>query len=493
MLFIESKTLACRVDEAARLRLLDELQTSGFTPLIRSTRRRAFELLCAPRAGEQLGELVAEFERHALAARTGAYTPGELFCTEDHVLFLIFNEPERGGINAGIIFDIETGNPLHALDLFCQKIQTCFPPPRATHEDAATDEQNLSAWETQSRPVPQSLARFIAIQDSEVVRVARCREGASERLLAAELLQDRSVRDFLSRAQEARREGYAPRMLKGELSAVHGASLERLTEAGLLQRDVRVSCRQTGHALFDLPSADALALITLSRAKCSLCAAAVADEVVEEVLNPTPLAAHLLSDSAWLANLIYQTVRQLGLPDSEIVAGPASAHGESHLIANVCGDSFLFVIRDGDLSPAFARRIVEAVGATEPTHLAVVVNGQVEELGRIRLYEYVWRRARAGHDFDVMILEGINGVQKELERAFARAVRRALARQLFPLDASLGVSASDFVLARFKLLRPATKPHVLAALPRPAKPQQPDSAPRMLTTDVLPFRAEGTG
>ncbi|MCA1613268.1 MAG: hypothetical protein LC800_03735, partial [Acidobacteria bacterium] len=227
--------------------------------------------------------------------------------------------------------------------------------------------------------------------------------------------------------------------------------VERMFDAGLLEREVRVSCRQSGHALFDLPSPDSLAAITISKAKCSLCAAPVADEVVEETINPTWLAVSLLEDGGWLSNRVYKIVRSLGVPDSEIASGPPSPHGESYMAADVCGNSFLFVTRDGDLTPTFSRRVAETVAATETTHLVVVVTGSSEDEGRLRLYEFAWRRARGGQDLNITLVEGLDRARAEIERAFERALRHELSRRLSTLDAALGFGASTFVLDWFKL------------------------------------------
>lgn len=219
-----------------------------------------------------------------------------------------------------------------------------------------------------------------------------------------------------------------------------------------MQREVRVTCRKSGHALFDLPSPDSLAAITISKAKCSQCAAPVADEVVEETLNPTWLALSLLEDGAWLNHRIYKIIRALGIPDSEIASGPPSSHGESYLAADVCSNSFLFVTKDGDFTPAFCRRVVETVAETEATHLIIVTTGAVEDEGRLRLYEFAWRRARGGRDLDTTFVEGLDAARAEIERAFERAVHRELSHHLFTLDAALGFGASNFVLDWFKLM-----------------------------------------
>jgi hypothetical protein len=463
MLFIQSNTLAVSPDEGERLGLLDSLAAGGHRPLIRAARRRSFELLLAGRGDAAFVErAAAELERrNAVRGRPeggAAYTPGELFGAGDCVLFLVFGEGE--GLSAGVIYSVETAGPLSALERFCRDVREALLKLREVGTASAGDVEGefeeraareFPVWKTRDDTSPRGLARFIAIQPTDFDVAAKCRGGGRELVRACELMEQHPVRLFLRRVQEMRREGYSPRRLFAEASTLNGVSVERLLEAGLLEREVRISCRKSGHALFDLPTPDSLAAITISRAKCSQCAAPVADEVVEETINPTRLAVSLLEDGGWLNNRVYNIVRSLGVPDSEIASGPTSSHGESYLAADVCGNSFLFVTRDGDLTPAFSRRVVETVSETEATHLVAVVNGAVEDEGRMRLYEFAWRRARDGQDLDVSILEGLSDARAEIERAFDRAVHRGLSRRLFPLDSALGLSASNFVRAWFKV------------------------------------------
>jgi hypothetical protein len=292
----------------------------------------------------------------------------------------------------------------------------------------------------------------MAIQPTDFAVAAKLKGGAREFVRASELMEEQTVRSFLRRVQEMRREGYTPRRLFAEAATLRGGvSIERMLEAGLLEREVRVSCRKSGHALFDLPTPDSLAAITISKAKCSLCAAPVADEVIEETINPTWLAVSLLEDGGWLNNRVYKIIRALGVPDSEIATGPPSTHGESYLAADVCGNSYIFVTKDGDLTPACARRVVETVAETEASHLVVITTGAVEDEGRLRLYEFAWRRARGGQDLDTTLVEGLDGARREIEHSFERALHRQLSRHLFSLDPALGFSASNFVLDWFKL------------------------------------------
>jgi hypothetical protein len=512
MLFIQSNSLSHPLDEAARLRLLDALAARGHTPLVRSARRRLFQLLTADFDPAKFSDAptfndpATELERLSAARPVpegAAYTPGELFCAADCVFFVVFNRAAGEELTAGVVYSVATAEPLARLEHFCREVGDALLDAADTGKGATKSETAGDAerdakgegeakvgvetggevgtegevesgsevesegtarerlrWRPRSHDSAHALARFVAAQPTDFAVAAKVRGGARGLVRASELLEDRAVRSFLRRVQELRREGYSPRRLFAEAGG-GVVPVEEMLGAGLLEREVRVSCRKSGHALFDLPSPDSLAAVTISKAKCSLCAAPVADEVVEETINPTRLAVALLENGGWLANRVYKIVRSLGVPESEIATGPAAEHGESYLAANVCGNSFLFAARDGDLTPAFARRAAGTVAETETAHLVVVTTGAVEEEGRLRLYEFAWRRARDGRDLSVTLAEGTAAARAEIERAFEAALRRELTRQLFTLNAALGLSASDFVLDWFKLSsasRDATRP-----------------------------------
>jgi hypothetical protein len=456
MLFIQSNSLTLPTNEAERLRLLDALEAQGFAPLLRSIRRRLLQtLLSGVGKREPAADLSAHFERETAAARADAgeaYTPGELFCHGDCVLALVFR---RDGVEASIVYSVETAEPLATLGRFCENVREALAGLREEGKEEAPSaaRHEPPAWQARAGRASQGLARFIAIQPTEVVLASSAQRGGRQLTRASELLEEPSVRTFLRRVQEMRREGYTPRRLLREAGALAGVSLEKMLDAGLLERDLRVSCRKSGHALFDLPSPDSLAAVTISKARCSQCGAPVADEVIEETFNPTRLAVSLLEDGGWLTNRVYKIIRSLGVPDSEIATGPASPHGESYLAVDVCGGSFLFVTRDGDLTPAFCRRAAETVEETEADHLVVVVTGEAEDEGRMRLYEFAWRRARAGRDLGTVVVEGLGAARAQIERAFQASVRRELARELHTLDAALGFSAGAFVLDWFRLSR----------------------------------------
>jgi hypothetical protein len=103
------------------------------------------------------------------------------------------------------------------------------------------------------------------------------------------------------------------------------------------------------------------------------------------------------------------------------------------------------------LTPACSRRIIETVAETEATHLVAVITGTIEDEGRLRLYEFAWRRARVGQDLDTTLIEGLDKARAQIEASFERVLHRQLSRHLSTLDAALGFSAGNFVLDWFKL------------------------------------------
>ncbi|HEY0407046.1 MAG TPA: hypothetical protein VGC89_15045 [Pyrinomonadaceae bacterium] len=453
MLFLASRVLEHEPNDEERLRLLVKLQERNFVPLVRSTRLSCYrQSLPDENQAEEMERLIASLVN---SEGPSQYVQGELFCFDDHVLFLLFEglASTIKGIRAGIVYERQTAEPLRKLDSFCQTISLCLAnddeQANSVRED---DAMKLTLWRQNGSAIHQGFLRFISRQDTEALSTIVCRENDAERVRAAEALEDDYTRLFLSRAKEAYAEGFPMNPSAGELTAPSEFTANKLLAVGLLRREVLINCRASGHTLFSLPSADALAVMTISHAWCSVCGAAIADEKIEEVFAPTRLASALLEDGAWLVNRLHALLRGFGIPESEIVIEPPAGDGEARMMARVCEEMFLIVMRDGNLTPAFARRAINTKIETDARHLVVVVTGTIHNEGRMSLLNFAKRLERGGSDFEMIIAEGANAAAAELQRAFGRVSQRALAEQLCELDASLGVNVARFINARFQML-----------------------------------------
>ncbi len=451
MLFVESRTAESIVDSSLRLALLERLQERGLVPLIRSIRLHCYEsaLLGAERAAEM---------EQALAAQTSTeedapYVRGDIFCFEDFVLFLIFDDEEgaRQGTRAGIVYEAEMTDARKELDAFCRNVSealTAVGDSRAAGGALETIE-----WQQCG---PDELAGF------ESFAAAREGDGASsgasevthEMARAVEVLEEAGARRLLRRIREAHADGSVPDLL----SSLQGkteteALMRRLASAGLLRREVVISCRQSARSLFRLPTPDALPAITASNAICSECGANIADEKIEELVVPTDVAARLLEDGSWLNSRLRSALVQLGVPEEQIIEGPVSVDGEAYMIVGVCREPFLFVLKDGDVTGAHARHALGKQNETEAPHLVVVATGKIQDEARTRLREHARRRSRSGSLVEVLLIETIETAPVELQQAFARVSNRAVAEELSALDSSLGLSAGQMLATRFQLMR----------------------------------------
>jgi hypothetical protein len=445
MLFLESKTLNCAVNTAARTHLLQALHAGNVVPLIRSTRLRAFEDVLL--GMDHVGEMETTLANSTESTTGEPYVRGDLFSFDDHILFLVFEDDDA--IRAGIIYDANTPEPFRKLDSFCHDV----------HSIVTAQEQQLAMsvpeWQTNAAAMARGFRTFVERQDADSLYTSLRKETMSKRVLAASKLEDESARVFLRTARNAHQEGYAAKLLTGHTESTD-VPIQRLEDAGLVEREVQISCRKTGHALFRLPNPHALAVVTVSDATCSECGAPVADENVEEVIAPTQLASSLLEDGSWLISRLHFLLRELGVPERDIALGPAEGNGYGQLMANICGESFLIVTRDGDLTPAFARWAIDLEIDTEAAHLVIVATGRIHKEAGVLLQNHSRRRVSGGQDFEMIIADDVAAAGRELEQALERVSQRVVAEQLCVLDNSIGFSVSRLVLTKFRLMRRET-------------------------------------
>jgi hypothetical protein len=485
MLFVESKSLDYVVDGATRTSLLENLQEQGFVPLIRAARLHLYEVALGG------AEHTREMER-ALATRAdleaeAPYVRGDLFCVEDYALFLLFGDAAGEGVRAGVVYEGETQEPREKLDAFCRSIREALDAARSngsgahgagngsgattTLSGAATTLSGAATtlsgaplaveWERREARVSDSFRRFSV----ETATPANARgEMVEGWLRTSGMLEDTQARGFLRRLSEAHEEGRTAGALpaNGEES-VPDALLNRLAEVGLLKREILVSCRKDGRALFRLPSPDAFSVLSGSNAVCNECGAAIADEKAEEVTVPTSLTATLLQDGAWLATHLRSIISKLGVPEKQIVTRPTGSDGEVRLMANVCGEAFLCLLHEGDWTTAQARRALDEHAKSDSAHLVLIATGKIQEDARQRLREHMRRRTQGGHELELILVEGLDSVAAALQPAFERVASAALADELWELDTSLGLSAGELLAMRFRLMHRPGALHDLAA------------------------------
>ena len=407
------------------------------------------------------GEHTREMES-ALAARAereaeAPYVRGDLFCVEDYAHFILFGDEAGEGVRAGIIYEGETPEPLEKLDAFCRSLRVALETALGARLSAgnsngatATAGAPLTVeWKRREARVADSFQRFAAVESATPTGARG--EMVEGWLRTSGMLEDSQARAFLRRLSEAHKEGRPWTLQAGEES-VPDTLLNRLAEVGLLKREILVSCRKAGRALFRLPSPDAFSILSGSNAICIECGAAIADEKAEEVTVPTSLTATLLQDGAWLATHLRSIIAKLGVPEKQIVARPTSGDGEVRLMANVCGEAFLFLLHDGDWTTAQARRALDEHANIESSHLVLVATGTIQEDARQRLREHARRRTQGGRELELLLIEGMDSVAAELQPAFERVTAKSISEELWELDTSLGMSAGQLIATRFRLM-----------------------------------------
>ena len=451
MLFVESRTADLNVEKQLRTPVLEALRQRGLVPLIRSARLHFFEQAAA--GAEHARELERALEERSAAEGEEPYVRGDLFCFDDFVHYLIFGDSFSGGagLRAGIVYDAETVAPVERLDTFCLNVNEAYE--EAVRKLSGSGADSGAAKHLEWRP-REGQTHGANSQDGDIGSLDAAPQHAAvtpERARGVEILEDAAARGFLQRLGEAHADGRAAEFVSGGRGTEQESLVARLAGAGLVRREVQVSCRKDGHSLFRLPSTEALSIVTASNAVCSVCGSAVADERAEELLTPTPLASSLLKDGAWLVSSLRAILASLGVPEEQTAPRAAQAEGEAQLIAHVSGEPFLFVLRDGDFTAAHARRAVEGESETQATRMVLVASGKVHDEARARLREHARRRSRAGSESEVVFVEGLDTAADELRPLVERVAQDALTRELYELDADAGFDVGYALAARFRL------------------------------------------
>jgi hypothetical protein len=465
MLLIETMVAEQSVEKSLRTPLLEALEGHGLVPLIRSARMRFFEQAAGDAAhARELERTVADWTD---AEGVEPYVCGDVFCSEDFAHFLIFADESEGGarLRAGIVYDAETAEPARRLETFCRSVADAYEEAargahvEGTHNGGAQNGADASTrieWQRQEGRSQEVFRRFGSTADGAQAPTSSTARGGStaERMRAVEILEEADARGFLQRLSEAHADGRVAAMLAAEGRAPEREALvARLAGSGLVRREVQISCRKDGRSLFRLPSPDALAIVTASNAVCSECGGAIADERAEELVTPTPLAYSMLKGGEWLVSSLRSILSGLGVPEGETSTRAASDEGEAHVLANVGGEPFLFVVRDGDFTSADARRALEAEADSHSTRLVVVSTGKIQDDARARLREHARRRSRTSGTSEVIFVEGMDNAAGELDAALERVAQDALTRELYELDAGAGFSVGYALATRFRRSR----------------------------------------
>lgn len=467
MLLIETRIAEQTIEKSLRTPLLEALEGRGLVPLIRSARMRFFEQAAGDSArARELESAVAVWTD---GEGVEPYVRGDLFCSEEFAHFLVFADESESGaaLRAGIIYDTETSEPARRLEAFCKSVSEAYEEAaRGARADGAQKGgagNGLAAstrveWRRIEGRTQEVFKRFGATAEGAEASASgssATRGGmTAERMRAVEILEDSDARGFLQRLSEAHADGRVAEMLTAEgRTPEREALVTKLAGSGLVRRDVQISCRKDGRSLFRLPSPDALAIVTASNAVCSECGTAIADERAEELVTPTPLASSMMKGGEWLVSSLRSILSGLGIPESETATRAASEEGEAQVLANVGGEPFLFVVRDGDFTAADARRALEGESDAQATRLVVVSTGKIQDDARARLREHARRRSRTGGASEVIFVEGLDAAADELGAALERVAQDALTRELYELDASAGFNVGYALATRFRLSR----------------------------------------
>jgi hypothetical protein len=246
---------------------------------------------------------------------------------------------------------------------------------------------------------------------------------SAERIESARALSERAVRDGAA-AVASSGGGLVAADLPKHLDAEgdRAAQVQRaLLMAGIVKRELIVTCTRRSTQVARAPSHDALKQMSARGIKCA-CGREIVSERIDEALTLTPHGRELLTGSFWMLVLVMTELHDLGVEYEDMLIEQASGDDEIDVFADIGGKLILLGLKDKEFNLANAYFLGSKMSAVGPD-LSIAVSSLYVSKDAREHFEQAAAAERAAappwveaHRHErVRFIEGIDRLRPELE------------------------------------------------------------------------------
>jgi hypothetical protein len=235
-------------------------------------------------------------------------------------------------------------------------------------DEALLQQNKVVEWKKVQLPSPQ----FIELSESDATKCVYGDTISDEDVSIASKLGDQKLREFI---MVIKRSGGG--ILEAEIARrfpeYSGPNniIDKLVEYGLLEKQYVIMCKQTSNQINKVKSRDIIDKMDEIGIFCS-CGRPISTERIEKLLSPTEKMHRTIDKSYWMTVKLVETLRSLGILDSQILLNLHDGPEEIDAFVNVDGTLIMFELTDNEFSMGHAYPFGGRIGLYKPNYAIMV-------------------------------------------------------------------------------------------------------------------------
>jgi len=271
----------------------------------------------------------------------------------------------------------------------------------------------------------------------------------TEEVEAAQLLTSKSTRKLLIELSEA---GFAREQdilgRKAKAREEISTALNNLRQAGLLNVEYLLECKQRGTPLTRLRDPQQLNNPEIGSLLCPSCGANFSQERLSEGYSLSDLGRRMSSQSHWMTIWVTKLLLELGVPQEAILWNISEAGSEVDLLVEFLGELWIFELKDREFGAGDAYALNYRQVRYRADRAIVVTTEKVSRDAK-RVFDELARGARRPRWAGPVYIEGLEAAREVLGKEIDKVALRYASQKLAVISELSGYNLGAILSERF--------------------------------------------
>lgn len=457
---IKTKTLVTplAVSSAEMLTVLDELQGSGWTPVVLQANRNILNALGV--ANEDISILFNSDPYSRFGTRRTL--KGDIFPIDEDLFYIVrHNSKDDDGrrvnsftfdgkeiteaLEVGVI-TATTDDPSEKLRTFSDKIQQAL----VGKLDGRKTRHLKFDWRNLTPSVGKLKKAISGDEASEDVKFASV-EMSTELLEASSVLEDREIREVaieISKAGVAREADILKSSKKRKTTEEH---LGSLLNHEILEASYILECKKTGHQLLKMDDPKRVEEKAVSELLCPHCSNAFSEEEVNRNFSLSEKGKSLIRSSHWQTIVVTGALLERDIPKDSILWNISDSGEEVDILAEVMDELWIFELKDREFGSGDAYPLNYRLTRYDANRTFIVTTDKVSKDAKKVLTELEKRSMSHRDRSQIIYIEGHDKLEKSFDEQVASVVLDYTKRRISDLGRSLGYDFGKILSKKYKI------------------------------------------